>query len=89
MPNALNTQFEERLSKEDSVKKHIEKNDAGKTTAAGPTNKIYTLFAFQCHVWHLLKFVDPQKSFSNAKVHAIYRIASIGKCLASYSKLTH
>ena len=39
VPKPLDTQFENRLSKLDSVKKYVEKKNAGKTTAAFPTSK--------------------------------------------------
>jgi hypothetical protein len=40
VPKPLTTQFDERLSKSEAVKKHIEKKNAEKTTAAFPTSKI-------------------------------------------------
>lgn len=39
VPKPLSTQFEDRLSKPDSVKKYVEKKSTGKTTTAFPASK--------------------------------------------------
>ena len=41
VPKPLNTQFDERLSKPEAIKKHMEKKNAEKTTAVFPTSKIH------------------------------------------------
>ena len=38
VPKPLSTQFENRLSKLDSLKKYVEKKNAGRTTTAFPTS---------------------------------------------------
>ena len=41
VPKPLNTQFDERLSKPEAIKKHVEEKNAEKTTAVSPTCKIH------------------------------------------------